>query len=150
MLMNGTPVTLVGFNHSKPQRVDVTVRDVYRKGSQVFIRYAIDNRATSLYQAATPRVALLKSPRCDRSIAALANVQLGEQYLSHLRYDGWDLVPILRAQSPAGVRPGTTAVGVVAVQLPSLESAKQNGPPKLLLLVFAADGDRQVTATLVL
>lgn len=151
MLMHSTPVNLVGFNHPKPQRVDVTVRDVYRTEREVFIRYTIDNHANSPYQGATPRVALLKSPRCDRSIAALANVQLGEEYLSHLRYDGWDLVPILRAQSPAGVRPGTTAVGVVAVQLPSpLESVKQNGPPNILLLVFAADGERQVTATLVL
>jgi len=151
MLLHGQPVKLVGFNHSKPPRVDVTIRDVYRTENRVFIRYTIENHAGAPYQPSTPRVVSLKSPTCDRSLASLTNSQLGDEYLSRLRSDGVEAVSIMHAQSPEGVRPGATGVGVVAVQLlPGLDSAKRNGTPTVLRIVFPADGERQVTATLVL
>lgn len=151
MLLHGTPVKLVGFNHSKPPRVDVTIRDVYRTENRVFIRYTIENHAGTPYQPSTPRVVSLKSPRCDRSLASLTNSQLGDEYLSRLHSDGSEAVSIMHAESPDGVRPGTTGVGVVEVpMLPGLNDAGQRGTPTVLRIVFPADGERQVTATLVL
>lgn len=151
MLLHSQPVKLVGFNHSKPPRVDVTIRDVYRTENRVFIRYTIENHAGTPYQPSTPRVVSLKSPTCDRSLTSLTNSQLGGEYLSRLRSDGVETVSIMHAQSPEGVRPGTTGVGVVAVQLlPVLDNAKRNGTPTVLRIVFPADGEHQVTATLVL
>jgi hypothetical protein len=151
MLLHGTPVKLVGFNHSKAPRVDVTIRDVYRTEDRVFIRYMIENHTATPYQPATPRVVSLKSPRCDRSLTSLTNSQLGDEYLSRLRSDGTETVSVMHAQSPEGIRPGDTNVGVVAIQLlPMLDDAKQNGMPTVLRIVFPADGERQVTATLVL
>jgi hypothetical protein len=57
----------------------------------------------------------------------------------------------MHAQSPEGIRPGDTNVGVVAIQLPPIPNdAKRDGMPTVLRIVFPADGERQVTATLVL
>ena len=151
MLLHGTPVRLVGFKHSKAPRVDVTIRDIYRTEERIFIRYTIENHTGTPYQPSTPRVVSLKSPRCDRSLTSLTNSQLGDEYLSRLRSDGTETASVMHAQSPEGIRPGDTNIGVVAIQLlPMLDDAKRNGMPIVLRIVFPADGERQVTATLVL
>ena len=151
MLLRGSPVKLVGVNHSKAPRVDVTIRDVYRTEDRVFIRYTIENHAGTPYQPSTPRVVSLKSPRCDRSLTSITNSQLGDEYLSRLRSNGTDTVSVMHARSPERIRPGDITVGVVAIQLPPIPNdAKRDGMPTVLRIVFPADGERQVTATLVL
>src|SRR5216683_3528684 len=151
MLLHSTPVKLVGFPHSKQPHVDVTIRDVYRTESQLFIRYAIENRSKSPYQPSTPRVVALRSPQCDRSLTSLANSQLGDEYLPHLRSDGMIVMAIVHAETPgANILPGANGVGVVAVQLPQTDDPKPNGAPTVLRIVFPGDGPRQVIATLVL
>ena len=151
MLLHGTPVKLVGSDRSKPPRVSFTIRHFYRTENQVFIWYTIENHADSPYQPSTLRVVSLKSPHCDRPLTSLVNSQLGEEHLSHLRSDGDDAVTIVRAQPPTGVAPGASGNGVVVIQLPlSPKDADRNGTPTVLRMVFPADGESQVAATLVL
>jgi len=152
MLLRGMPVKLVGFSRPKAQRVDVTIRDVYRAENQLFIRYTIENRSPNPYRSSMPWVVSLKSPRCNRSLTALANSQLGEDYLSHLRSDGAQAVSILHADVPtADIGPGGNGVGIIAVQLPQpVRDVKQNGTPTVLRMEFHADGSGQVAAVLVL
>jgi conjugative transfer protein CagX len=151
MLWHGTPVKLVGFPHSKQPHVDVTIRDVYRTENQLFIRYAIENRSKSPYQPSTPRVVSLRSPQCDCSLTSLANSQLGDKYLPHLRSDGTIVMAIVHAETPAAsILPGAYGGGVVALQIPQTDQPKANGTPTVLRMVFPGDGPRQVIATLVL
>jgi hypothetical protein len=151
MLLHGTPVKLVGSDHSRPQRVNVVIRHFYRTESQVFIWYTIENHSDSPYQPSNPRVVSLKSPHSDRPLTSLASSQLGEEHLSHLRSDGEDNVPIVHTQPPAGVGPGKSETGVIVIQPPPLVTdADRNGKPTVLRLVFPPAGENQVTATLVL
>lgn len=151
MLLHSTPVKLVGFPRSKQSQVDITIRDVYRTENQLFIRYAIENRSKSPYQPSTPHVVSLRSPQCDRSLTTLANSQLGDEYLPHLRSDGTVAMSILQAETPlTHILPGASGVGVVAVQFPKTDDPKPNGTPTVLRMVFPGDGPHAVIATLVL
>ena len=151
MLLHGTPVKLVGFARSKQPHVDITIRDVYRTANQLFIRYAIENRSKSPYQPSTPHVVSLRSPQCDRSLTTLANSQLGDEYLPHLRSDGTVAMAIVHAETPTtNILPGSSGVGVVAVQLSRADDPIPNGTPTVLRMVFPGDGPHAVIATLVL
>ena len=151
MLLHSTPVKLVGFPRSKQPHVDITIRDVYRTENQLFIRYAIENRSKSPYQPSTPHVVSLRSPQCDRSLTTLANSQLGDEYLPHLRSDGTVAMAIVHADTPLkNILPGSSGVGVVAVQLSKADDPKSNGTPTVLRMVFPGDGPHAVIATLVL
>lgn len=151
MLLHSAPVKLMGFPRSKQPQVDITIRDVYRTENRVFIRYAIENRSKTPYQPSTPFVVSLKSPRCDRSLVSLANSQLGDEFLTHLRSDGTVGTPVLHAETPSqAILPGANGIGVIAIQLPPASDSKSNSTPTVLRMVFPGDGPRQVTATLVL
>lgn len=151
MLLHSAPVKLVGFPRSKQPQVDITIRDVYRAENQVFIRYAIENRSKSPYQPSTPHVVSLRSPQCDRSLTSLANSQLGDEYLAHLRSDGTVVMPVLHADTPSmAILPGANGIGLVAIQLPPTGEAKLSATPTVLRMVFPGDGPGQVIATLVL
>jgi Conjugal transfer protein len=151
MLLHSVPVKLVGFSRSKEPKVDITIRDVYRAENQVFIRYTIENRSKSPYNPSTPHVVSLRSPQCDRSLVSLANSQLGDEYVAHLRSDGTVVMPVVHADNPsAAILPGANGIGLIAVQLPPAADPKLSFTPTVLRLVFAGDGLRQVIATLVL
>jgi len=149
MLLHSAPVKLVGFARSKQPQVDITIRDVYRADNQVFIRYTIDNGSKTPYQPSTPHVVSLKSPQCDRSLASLANSQLGNEFVAHLRSDGTIAMPVLHAETPSlALLPGASGIGLIAIQLPPATDPKST--PTVLRMIFPGDGPRQVVATLVL
>ena len=151
MLLHSTPVKPVGFPRSKQPQIEVTIREVYRSVNQLFIRYTIENLSKSPYQASTPHVVSLRSPQCDRSLTTLANSQLGDEYLPHLRSDGTVAMAIVHAETPAAhILPGANGIGVVAVQLPETTDPQSNSTPMVLRMVFPGDGPHQVIATLVL
>jgi hypothetical protein len=151
MLLHSAPVKLVGFSRSKEPQVDITIRDVYRAENRVFIRYTIENRSKSPYNPSTPHVVSLRSPQCDRSLVSLANSQLGDEYVAHLRSDGTVAMPVVHADNPsAAILPGANGIGLIAVQLPPSTDPKLSFTPTVLRLVFPGDGLRQVIATLVL
>jgi hypothetical protein len=61
MLFASTPVRLAGEtkNHT---RVEVILKDIYRKDDRVYVRYAIQNNGRSTYVPGTPGVFTLRSP----------------------------------------------------------------------------------------
>ena len=151
MLLHSAPVKLVGFPRSKRPQVDITIRDVYRTENQVFIRYAIENRSKMPYRPSTPHVVSLRSPQCDRSLVSLANSQLGDEFVAHLRSHGTVTMPVLHAETPLEtILPGANGTGLVAIQLPPASDSKLRPAPTVLRMVFPGDGPRQVIATLVL
>jgi len=146
LLMESTPVKVVGSskNHEK---VEIIVQDVYRKDGRVYVRYAIVNGGRTVYLPAAPEVFALRSPRATQSLVTLANSQLAGDI--QLRWKDEAPVPVVHSelQTPV-VRPGQTAHGLVAFDLPSQNS--ERGERTVVKLAFPADGTANVSAVLVL
>jgi hypothetical protein len=146
MLMESTPVKMVGSSKNH-QKVEIVVQDVYRKDGRTYVRYAIVNGGRTVYLPAAPEVFALRSPRAPQSLINLPNSQLGADL--QLRWKDQAPVPVVHTELQAAVvRPGQTAHGVVAFDLPS-----QRGPAgerTVVKLAFPADSAGIVTAVLVL
>jgi hypothetical protein len=145
MLMESTPVKVLGSpkNH---QRVAIFVEDIYQKNGQVYLRYAIANGGRTVYLPAAPAVYTLKSPRAPQSLVVLANTQLAGDI--QLRWKYYAPVPIVHAEMQAPiVRPGQTAHGIVAFDLPQ---SNPSGERTVMMLRFPDDGVNSVSALLVL
>ena len=54
MLLNSTPVRLVGGAAAAKANLGVLIRDVYRKQDEVFVRYSIENRSSQTFRAGRP------------------------------------------------------------------------------------------------
>ena len=145
MLMESMPVKLVGSSKSH-QKVEIVVQDVYQKDGRVYLRYAIVNGGRTVYLSAAPEVFTLNSPRAPQSLVPLANSQLAADY--QLKWKGEARVPVVHTelQTPV-VRPGQTAHGVIAFDLPT---ASEPGLRTVVKLAFPADTAGNVSAVLVL
>ena len=146
MLMESTPVKVVGSSKNH-QRVEIVVQDVYRKDGRVYVRYAIVNGGRTVYLPAAPEVFALRSPRAPQSLVTLANSQLASDM--QLRWKDEAPVQVIHAELQAPVvRPGQTAHGLIAFELPAQSSGL--GQRTVLKLAFPADGADKVSAVLVL
>lgn len=145
MLMESTPVKVLGTSRNQ-QRVEIVLQDVYQKDERVYVRYAIVNGGPTVYVPAQPQVFTLHSPRAAQSLIPLANTQLASDY--PLKWKDEARVPLLDAELQAGgVRPGQSAHGVIAFDLPTDRPA---GERTVVRLSFPADIIGDVRALLVL
>jgi hypothetical protein len=146
MLLNGTPVRFAGIE-SKANPC-LLIRDVYRKGNEVFIRYSIENRSAGTLRTGVPTVSSLTDPRTDKSLWTLQNVQLGANYMSKLRTGGPPVqMKVTRAPAAAQVAPGATHVGLIGVEFPGgAEVEKQRQPTVLEIRVPMDHGDNAIAA----
>ena len=146
MLMESTPVKVVGSSKNH-QKVEIIVQDVYRKDGRVYVRYAIVNGGRTVYLPADPEVFALRAPRAPQSLVTLANSQLAGDI--QLRWKAEARVPLIHGELQAPVvKPGQTAHGLVAFDLPSQNS--ELGERTVVKLAFPADGADNVNAVLVL
>jgi hypothetical protein len=144
MLFASTPVRLAGDvkNHD---RVEVILKDIYRDGDRLYIRYAIQNRGRSTYVPGTPGVFTLRSPRSSSSLYVLSQSQLVGDAI-HLTSQGQAPVKVLNAEVHAkAVRPGDTTWGLIAFEWPA-----RTNSPAVLKFAFPSDGAGEVSAVLVL
>jgi len=145
MLMESTPVKLVGSSGNH-QKVEIVLHDVYQKDGRVYLRYAIVNGGRTVYLPAAPEVFTLKSPHAPQSLIPLANSQLASGY--QLKWNGEARVPIVHTEFQVPVvRPGQTALGVIAFDL---SPSRQPGVRTVVKLAFPADAAGSVSAVLVL
>ena len=146
MLMESTPVKVVGSSKNH-QKVEIVLQDVYRKDGRVYVRYAIVNGGRTVYLPAAPEVFALRSPRAQQSLVTLANSQLAGDI--QLRWKDEAQVQVVHAELQAPVvRPGQTAHGLIAFDLPSKNI--DLGQRTVVKLAFPADGGDNVSAVLVL
>jgi len=144
MLFASTPVRLAGDvkNH---HRVEVILKDIYREGDRLYVRYAIQNRGRSTYVPGKPGVFTLRSPRSSSSLYALSQSQLVGDGI-RLTSQGQTPVKVLNAGVLAkAVAPGDTAWGLVAFEWPA-----RTNSPAVLKFTFPSDGAGEVSAVLVL
>ena len=145
MLMESSPVKVVGSSRNH-QKVEIVLQDVYQKDGRVYLRYAIVNGGRTVYLPAAPEVFTLNSPRAPQSLIPLANSQLAGDY--QLKWKNEARVPVVHTELQAPVvRPGQTAHGVIAFDLPT---ASEPGVRTVVKLAFPADTAGNVTAVLVL
>ena len=144
-LLGGRPIRMASFKEPK-NRVIILLKDTFRRENQLFIRYTVRNDSKEAYDPGKPQVFRLEvqqSPRLYR----LANYQLSDAETERLESTEEKPVEVLDAQlRSVRVEPGQETVGVVGVKLPAAKS----DAPKVLRLMFPADGNGPIRATLVL
>ena len=144
MLLASTPVRLAGEtkNHT---RVEVILKDIYRKDDRIYVRYAIQNNGRSTYVPGTPDVFTLRSPHSSRSLYALSQSQVVGDGI-RITSQGQAPVKVLKAEVHANaVAPGGTTWGLITFEWPP----RTNGPA-VVKFAFPSDGAGDVTAVLVL
>jgi hypothetical protein len=152
MLLNSTPVRLVGGTAAAKADLGVLIRDIYRRQDEVFVRFSIENRSSQTLRAGTPAVVSLTGLKFDRSLWAFQNAQLGMEYASRLKtYDA--PIPVKITQCEPGVAevgPGEARIGLIALQLPQVNPNAKKTQPTVLKILFPIDRAGNLTATLVL
>jgi hypothetical protein len=144
MLFASTPVRLAGEtkNHA---RVEVVLKDIYRKDDRVYVRYAIQNNGRATYVPGTPDVFTLRSPHSSRSLYALSQSQIVGDGI-RITSKGQVPVRVLNAEVHGNaVAPGSSTWGLVAFAWPT-----QTNGPAVVKFIFPSDGAGEVTAVLVL
>jgi hypothetical protein len=144
MLLASTPVRLAGEtkNHT---RVEVILKDIYRKDDRIYVRYAIQNNGRSTYVPGTPGVFTLRSPHSSSSLYALSQCQVVGDGI-RITSQGQAPAKVVNAEVHANsVAPGGIAWGLVAFEWPNRTTG-----PAVVKFTFPSDGAGEVTAVLVL
>ncbi len=142
MIYRSVPVRVAGVPGRK-SGVAILLRDLYEQDGKLYLRYTIHNSGTVAYQAGTPVVVSLKSPRSAQSLYAMSKTQVGESFQITARAEEEVHVVHSEIEAPL-VSPGEQTIGLLALELP------RSPGPTVLRLMFPADRDREVVATLVL
>jgi hypothetical protein len=144
MLRKSIPVQFAGAPSPK-QRISVQVRDVYEKDGKVYLRYAIRNNTGTAYDPGDPSVYRLEAPRAPVSLVGMRRIQLAGSTSNRLIAESKEEVTVLHTERESdAVEPGSQTVGLLAFERP------HSSGPTVLRLSFAADGNQEVSATLVL
>ncbi len=145
MLTDGTPIVVEGRRETE-HRVEVTIRDLYRDGERIYIRYAFVNRSDAAYQPVEPAVWELSGVRSPISLLGAGNRQLSERLVKRLKWNGSTEVKVVNAGQSQYVDPHGQGLGWAILdsrQMPANESP-------ILRMRFAADRRGAVEAVLVL
>ena len=142
MLYQSVPVRVAGVPGQK-SGIEILLRDLYEKDGKVYLRCAIHNSGTVAYQPGAPVVVSLKSPRSAQSLYAMSKTQLGESF--RITAQAEEEVHVVHSEIEAPlVAPGEQTVGLLALEVP------RSPGPTVLRLMFPADRNYEVVATLVL
>ena len=152
MLLNGTPVRLVGGASAAKANLGVLIREVYRRQDEVFVRFTIENRSTQTLRTGPPAVVSLTGLKFDRSLWSFQNAQLGMEYANRLKTSDAPIPVKIRQCEPgvAEVGPGEARIGLIELQLPPMNPDAKNTQPTVLQILFPIDRGGNLTATLVL
>ena len=144
-LLGGRPIRTEMFKEPK-NRVVVLLKDTFRRENQLFIRYSVQNDSNQVCDLGKPQVFRLEV-RESRRLYRLANYQLGKDEAERLGSAEEKPVEVVDAQlRSTRVEPGQETVGYVGVTLPTAK----NDAPQVLRLIFPADDNGPISATLVL
>jgi hypothetical protein len=119
---------------------------MYRKGSFLYLRYALSNRSGTGYRPSRPAVTRLEGARAQQSLLSLGDRQLGEKLARTVRADGETRLEVVDADQIESVAAGEQAAGWLVIQ----ENKPRRDGVAVLKLQFAADTKGAVTAILVL
>jgi hypothetical protein len=144
MILEASPIAVSGRFKDR-RRVHVLLKDLYRKGGRVYVRYVVVNDGRQEYLTGVPDVVELSAAQSPISLIPLAHTQLGDD--SRLTYRSEVPLQVVHAESAATVPAGTTAHGVVVFSLPA---AAPRGERLVVRLEFPRAGNVPVNALLVM
>jgi Conjugal transfer protein len=146
MLTEAMPVLLTGERETNG-RVEVTVRDLYRKNDRLYLRYAVVNHSGAGYIPSRPAAWFLDGVRAQQSLISQGERQLGEKLARSVRAESATVVGVVDADQAAMVPAGGQGWGWLV-----LEETRSSSPDTVavLRLQFAADAKGEVAALLVL
>jgi hypothetical protein len=145
MLIHAAPVSVHGDRESRG-RVEITLRDLYRRDGKLYLRYALMNRSNSGYYPTRPAVWQMAGVRSTTSLISFRGSQLGERLARSVKASTLTPVNLLDADQSAHVAAGDCGFGWIAIEDPE----NSGGPSPVLKLEFAADAKGAVSALLVL
>jgi hypothetical protein len=146
MLTEAIPVLVTGERETTG-RVEVTVRDLYRKNNRIYLRYAVANHTGAGYQTSRPAAWLLQGARAQQSLIPAAERQLGEKLARTIKSDGEMTLRVVDAEQATLVVAGGQGWGWLVLEDSTLASP---GPIAVLRLQFSADAKGTVEAIVVL
>ncbi len=146
MLLDAIPVLIAG-DRDTAGRVEVTIRDLYRKDHRLYMRYAFLNRTPAAYLPVRPASWLLEGAKANQSLITAAEHQLGERLARTIKSDTETVVEIVDSDQVAAIAPGGQGWGWLVVN-----DLPPTSPDALsvLKLQFAADAKGTVDVLLVL
>jgi hypothetical protein len=145
ILIQAKPVRVHGSIPDK-NRVAIYLTDSLERDGQVFIRYTIRNETKKAYVPGSPQVWALNTPRYRESLYSLANYQLRLNETARLKCNGEVPLEVAKSEMRSSrIEAGQETTGIVAIKLPGTHTG-----PTVLRLIFLADSNGPVNATLVL
>jgi sulfur transfer complex TusBCD TusB component (DsrH family) len=146
MLTEAMAVSVTGERETSG-RVEVTLRDLYRKNHRLYLRYAVVNHTGAGYLPIRPNAWFLEGIRAQQSLIPAGERQLGEKLARSVKADAATLVGVVDADQTAMVLAGGQGWGWLV-----LEETRPSSPDTVavLRLQFAADSKGEVDALLVL
>ena len=147
MLLSAKPIRNPGVKFGAAQ-VAVFITDVLRKDDQLFVRYRIDNRSTHPYLAGQPEVFALQPAQSQISLHAYRYSQVGPDIGKRIRSRTTTRIAPIECDVPSEpLPPGEVATGILILPFPP---PGPNAQPDILRFVFAVDGQKPTSLTLIL
>ncbi|MCZ2076604.1 MAG: TrbG/VirB9 family P-type conjugative transfer protein [Bryobacterales bacterium] len=145
MLTEAAPILLTGERDTQG-RVEITLRDLYRKRNRVYLRYSIVNHSSRDYRPTHPAAWQLTGVRSPRSLISLREQQVGERIVRSLKARSSTPLNVIEAGAPELMRAGNRGFGWLVVD----EFPSAAADVSLIRIEFAADAKGTVEAVLVL
>ncbi len=145
MLTKAKPIILHGKREMQ-DRVEIALRELYRDGNRLCLRYAAINHSAHAYRTARPSVWRLAGIRSSQSLIGLGGHQLGERLIRSLKAKQSSRLEVIEADQVAQVAAGGQGLGWLIVE----ETGDPGDEVSALRLEFAADAKGTVNAVLVL
>ena len=145
MLTKAKPILVQG-NRETQGRVEITLRDLYRDGTRLYVRYALVNHSPHDYQPTRPAVFQLMGIRSPQSLIPFSDNQLGERLARSVRADNLIGLQVLDGNQIAEVAASGQGFGWLVVEEPRPASDEVS----VLCLEFASDDRGTIDAVLVL
>lgn len=143
MLTKAKPILLEG-NRETVGRVEIALRDLYRDGNRLYVRYAVINHSAHDYTPTSPAVLRLIGVHSPLSLIPFPDHQLGERLARSIKADGEMLLDVVGANQIAQVAAGGQGFGWLGIEDPAIPQIS------VLRLEFASDERGPVDAVLVL
>ena len=105
MLTEATPVLVTGERETSG-RVEVTVRDLYRKNHRLYLRYAVANHTGTRYLPSRPAAWILEGARAQQSLIPLESASSGRNSRAPSESDAETTVGVVDADQTALVAAG--------------------------------------------
>jgi hypothetical protein len=144
MLAQAKPITIYGDRDSHG-RVEVTLCDLYRQGTRLYLRYVLANHTGTPYLAPRPAVFHLKGVQSYRSLLPFGETQLGDSLVKSLKTENVLPVKVLDGDQVALIPTGGQGLGWLVI-----EELTEAGNESALRLEFTPDSKGPVSAVLIL